>query len=165
VTSPDHFPATLGNAERWSTLAAVAVGVVGMFVLGVVFTAWTRDFRWLLLNLPFALMLWVLGRYAPSSYRLAGDGVHVVRRAGPCVIPYGTIRAVDRVPRSINGISVTGSKGVFGRFGRFWNTRLGLYRLYLTNRDSIVWLATTDGLVALSPDRPDEFIARLQTRI
>jgi hypothetical protein len=165
ASTADHFGATLGNAERWSTLAAVVVGIVGMFALGLVLMIQTGDLRWLMLNLPFAAMLWFLGRYAPSGYRLAGDGVHVERRAGPRVIPYAAIRAVDRAPRSIKGISVTGSKGVFGRFGRFWNTRLGLYRLYLTNRDSIVWLATTDGLVALSPDRPDEFLARLQSRI
>jgi hypothetical protein len=163
--SSDHFGATLGNGERWSTLAAVVLGLVGTFVLGLFLMIRTGDLRFLLLNLPFAVMLWFLGRYAPSGYRLAGDGVHVERRAGPCVIPYATIRAVDRAPRSLNGISVMGSKGVFGRFGRFWNSRLGLYRLYLTNRDSVVWLATTDGLVALSPDRPDEFLARLQARI
>jgi hypothetical protein len=57
-----------------------------------------------------------------------------------------------------------GSQGVFGRFGVFWNMRLGLYRLYLTNRDGVVWLATENGWVGLSPDRPDEFVQRLQSR-
>ena len=62
-------------------------------------------------------------------------------------------------------VSVFGSQGVFGRFGRFWNMRLGVYRLFLTNRDTIVWLATDDGWLGLSPDRPDEFIERLRTHL
>ena len=55
-----------------------------------------------------------------------------------------------------------GSQGVFGRFGTFWNFRLGVYRLYLTNRDAVIWLATETGWVGLSPDRPEEFLTQLQ---
>jgi len=117
------------------------------------------------LSLPFAVILFVIGRYAPQGYRLAADGVHVERRAGPRVIPYRTIRSADRVARPLAGISVTASKGLFGRFGRFWNSTLGSYRLFLTNRDTVVWLQTTTGLIGISPDRPDEFVALLRTRI
>ena len=58
-----------------------------------------------------------------------------------------------------------GSKGVFGRFGRFWNPTLGFYRLYLGNRDRIVWLSTDNGWLGLSPDRPDEFVDRLRAHV
>jgi Bacterial PH domain len=139
--------------------------VVGLSILGVAFAMKSGNPRWMFLSLPFALILFVIGRYAPQGYRLAGDGVHVERRAGPRVIPYRTIRAADRVARPLAGISLTASKGIFGRFGRFWNTTLGFYRLFLTNRESVVWLQTSDGWVAISPDRPDEFVARLRTRI
>jgi hypothetical protein len=91
--------------------------------------------------------------------------VHSARRAGPVLIPYRRIRGADREARPVAGVSVFGSQGVFGRFGRFWNMRLGVYRLFLTNRDTIVWLATDDGWVGLSPDRPDDFIARLRARL
>ena len=136
-----------------------------MSVLGVVFTVRTGHPHWLFIGLPFSLFLLVVGRYAPSGYRLAGDGVHVERRAGPIVIPYRVIRAVDREPRSTKGFNVLGSRGVFGHFGRFWNTTLGFYRLYLSNRDDVVWLATQDGWIGLSPDRPDDFAARVRGRL
>jgi len=139
--------------------------VVGATLLGVVLTARTGDLRWLFLGLPVTLALLVLGRLAPIGYRLAGDGLHVLRKAGPRVIPYRAIRGVDRESRPVKGITITGSSGVFGRFGRFWNMRLGVYRLYLANRESVVWLATDDGWVALSPDRPGEFVERLQSRL
>ena len=132
-----------------------------MTVLGVVFTVKSGDPRWLFVGLPFTLMLFVAGRFAPTGYRLAGDGIQIERKAGAKVIPYRKIHGVDREERRVNGITAMGSTGIFGRFGRFWNPSLGFYRLYLTNREQIVWLATDAGLVGLSPDRPDEFVRSL----
>jgi hypothetical protein len=161
----EEFPATLGAAERWTSLAAVVVGIGGTTVLGIVVAAKTGEPRWVFLSLPLTVMLWVMARLRPLEYRLAADGVHVVRRTRPVVIPYRAIRGVDRERRPIKGLSVTASNGLFGRFGRFWNARLGFYRLYLTDSGAVVWLETSDGWVGLSPDRPDEFVARLRPRL
>jgi hypothetical protein len=160
----DRFGATLGPHERRATLAAVALGIVGTTVVGIVFTATSGELYWLFLSLPLALILFVMGRFAPLGYRLAGDGVHVERHVGAKVIPYHCIRGVDRAPRPLAGLTVNGSRGVFGRFGRFWNTTFGFYRLYVTNRESLVWLDTESGWVGLSPDQPDEFVERLRAR-
>jgi Bacterial PH domain len=143
----------------------VVLGVVVMSVLSVVFTVRSGESRWLFLSLPFTLVLLVIGRFAPTGYRLAGDGIHVERRAKPYVIPYRAIRDADQMARPVAGLSVMGSRGIFGRFGRFWNARLGFYRLFLSNGHRVVWLTTDDGWVGLSPDRPDEFIARLRARL
>lgn len=136
-----------------------------MTILGIVFAVQSGDPRWLFASLPFTLVLFVAGRFAPTGYRLATGGVQIERRAGPKSIPYGQIRGVDRTERRLNGIAALGSKGVFGRFGRFWNPSLGVYRLYLSNLANVVWLATDDGWVGLSPDRPEEFVERLQERL
>ena len=161
----DYFPATLGVRERWSTIVAVVIGVVVLSIAGIGFAVRTGDLRWMFLSLPFMLMIYVMGRFAPIGYRLAPDGVRVERRARSTVIPYRRIRGVDREPRSVAGLSTFGSQGVFGRFGTFWNMRLGFYRLYVTNRDAVVWLATDNGWVGLSPDRPVEFVEKLRPRL
>ena len=165
MSSPEVFGATLGSRERLSTLGAVALGVGGMTVLGIVLTADRGELGWLFLSLPFTLFLFVAGRFAPTGYRLGAEGVHVERRAGAAVIPYRRIRAVDREARPVRGLTLGGSAGIFGCFGRFWNARLGLYRLFLSNRDGVVWLATDGGWIGLSPDRPDEFVERLRARL
>jgi hypothetical protein len=143
----------------------VAFTVVGLSGLGIVMTARTGEPGWIFVPLPFALVLFFAGRYAPLGYRLAPDGVHVERKAGARIIPYRAIRGVDRAPRRLRGTSLAASKGIFGRFGRFWNASLGSYTLYLTNTDNVVWLSTDGGLVALSPDRPDEFVEALERRL
>lgn len=133
--------------------------------VGVVLAVRNGDPRWLLVSLPFTLLLWIFGRLAPTAYTLGGDGVHIHRRAGVLVIPYRTIRAVDTEPRSLAALTTFGSRGLFGHFGRFWSPRLGSFRLYLANRRDVVWLATDGGWVGLSPDRPREFVERLQRRL
>jgi hypothetical protein len=138
--------------------------VIVLSVAGIWRAVTTGDPRWMFLSLPFMLMIYVMGRFAPSGYRLIPDGVRVERRARSTVIPYRRIRGVDRQARPVAGLSMFGSHGLFGRFGTFWNMRLGFYRLYVTNRDAVVWLATDDGWVGLSPDRPDEFVRRLEGR-
>ena len=146
-------------------MAAVALGVVVLSVVGVVFMARSGDPIWLLLAVPFTLVLWVFGRFAPTGYALGGDGVQVHRRAGVLVIPYRAIRGCDGERRSLSGLTLFGSRGIFGHFGRFWSPRLGNYRLYLANTRDVVWLATESGWVALSPDRPGEFLERLRRRL
>lgn len=115
--------------------------------------------------MPLTLALLLMARFAPVGYRLASEGVYVERRAGPKVISYRDIRSVDRAPRPLAGITMMGSNGVFGRFGQFWNLRLGFYRLFVSDRGKVVWLQTTRGWIALSPDRPDEFVERLRARL
>ena len=139
--------------------------VGGTLVLGLVMTVRSADLRWLFLSPPCAVMLWIAARLAPTGYRLAPDGLHVERRAGRKLIRYRDIRAVDRIPRAVGGLTMGGSNGLFGRFGSFWNPRLGFYRLFLSNTDAVVWLSTARGLVGLSPERPDEFCLRLSQRM
>jgi len=127
-----------------------------------VLTARTGELLWLFLSLPFTLLLLAMSRFAPTGYRLGPDGLAVERRVGPKVIPYRDIRAIDRAPRPLGGISMMGSNGILGRFGHFWNSRLGFYRLYVTDRDKVVWLETSRGWIAVSPDQPNEFVERLR---
>ena len=137
----------------------------GTTIAGVILMVRTHDFRWLFLSLPFSLMLLVAARYAPRGYRLAPDGLRIHRRAGDVRIAYRDIRTVDRAARRLKGLTFAGSSGLFGRFGRFWNSQLGVYRLFLSNTHSIVWMRTADGWAAVSPDRPDDFQAQLEVRI
>jgi len=137
----------------------------GTTIFGLFMIVRTHDVRWLFLSLPFSVMLLVASRYAPVGYRLGADGIHIERKAGVKIIPYREIHGVDRASRSVKGITFAGSSGLFGRFGRFWSPRLGFYRLFLSNTQSVVWLSTSGGWVALSPDRPEEFAARLEARL
>jgi hypothetical protein len=121
----------------------------------------------LLLPIPFALMFLASARLAPKAYRLGADGLHVERRgATDVVVPYRDIRSVDRVRRRLIGLGA-GSNGFLGRFtfARAWRPGLGAYRVLVTNGSDVVWLETSRGWIAISPERPDEFVALLRAKI
>jgi Bacterial PH domain len=143
----------------------VVLFVGGGSIGGVMATAKTGDPRWLLACLLLTLALWLMARFAPTGYVLTADGVRVERRIASVTIPYTTIRAADTAPRSLAGLTLFGSRGVFGHFGTFWSPRLGNFRLFVTDRHRVVWLATERGWVGLSPDRSDEFLALLRARL
>jgi len=123
---------------------------------------------WLLLfPLPIGLIFLASARLAPKAYRLGADGVHVERRGtADLVVPYRDIHDVDRVRRALVGFGA-GSNGFLGRFtfGRGWRPGLGAYRLLLTNSYDVVWLESTRGWIALSPERSDDFVTRLRSRL
>ena len=52
-----------------------------------------------------------------------------------------------------------GNGGMFSFTGHFVNHPLGRYRAFVTDPARTVVLALPEGVVVVSPDRPDEFIA------
>jgi hypothetical protein len=119
------------------------------------------------LPLPFVVIFGATARLAPKAYRLASDGLYVERRGASDVrVAYRLIRSVDRERRSLLGLGA-GSSGFLGcfTFGRAWRPGLGRYRLLLSHARAAVWLDTSEGWIAISPDRPDAFIAGLRARL
>ncbi|HET8577410.1 MAG TPA: PH domain-containing protein [Methylomirabilota bacterium] len=135
------------------------------FLLSVAMVASSGDLGLLILPLPFLLGLWLLQGFAPAGFTLEEDGIRIERRWLSRLLPYATIRAVDREPRSLGGVGAVGLNGLFGSQGPRWNPRTGWHYLAITNTADLVYLHTTGGLVVLSPSRPDEFAARLGRRL
>lgn len=136
-------------------------------VAGLALATANEQAAWLLLPLPFLLIFAATARLAPRAYRLAADGVHVERWGAADVrVPYRVIRRVDRERRSLLGLGA-GSNGFLGRFtfGRAWRPGFGRYRLLLSDARAAVWVDTGEGWVAISPDRPDAFVAGLRARL
>ena len=150
--------------ERRTTLAAMIVGIGVATLIGVVGMAQTGNIAWLFLSLPFTVVLFVMAQFAPRGYRITPEGLRIERTLRDRVIPWRDVRGVDDEARQLTGISVTASRGIFGWFGWFWSVRFGLYQLFVTDRRRIVWLRTERGLVGVSPDRPEEFVARVRER-
>ena len=54
---------------------------------------------------------------------------------------------------------IWGNGGMFGFTGRFSNAALGRYRAYVTDHKRTVVIETPQGILVVSPDRPEHFIA------
>jgi hypothetical protein len=141
-------------------------GILAPLVVGAVLTATRADPEWLFIGLPFMGITWVASLYAPRGYVLTPEGLRIERRAGDLVVPYAAVLGVDRDRRGLACFGAA-SNGFLGwyTFGRAWRPGSGPYRLALTNRRDVVWLRTTRGWIAISPDPPDAFVDRLRERL
>ena len=92
---------------------------------------------------------------APLGYEVAQDRLVIVRRFGSIEIRFSDLKESGIVSRSQLG-SLTrrfGVGGVFGYFGRFSSSSLGLIHLYITQQKNFVLIITTSGQkIILSPD-------------
>jgi PH (Pleckstrin Homology) domain-containing protein len=165
-TRASSFPATLGRRQRLVTgVLGIGVGVGGPFLLSVALVATSGDPSLLILPLPFLGGLWMIQGLAPSGFTLEADGVRLERRWRPRLLPYAAILRCDRERRRVGGALALGLNGLFGSQGWRWNPSTGWHYLAITNTEDLVYLHTTAGLIVISPSRPDEFVARLASRL
>jgi hypothetical protein len=160
------YPATLGTRQR------IIAGVIGLglgigvpIVTSVVLVATTGDPALVIFPLPFLGAVWVIQGLAPSGFTLEDRALRIERRWLSRKLPYSAVRSVDRTARPIGGLLALGLNGLFGSHGLRWNPRTGLHYLAITNTTDLVYLSTTNGLVVISPSRPDEFVADLERRL
>jgi hypothetical protein len=106
---------------------------------------------------------WLL---APAGFELQGRELIVRRRILAVRIRLEDIRAVDRLADQdlVGSIRLGGNGGLFGWYGRYWNRRLGPFRLYATRRTGMVRIDTERELFVLSPADPDAFVTALLQR-
>lgn len=163
---PETFDAVLGMRQRWiSGVGGIGVGFGVPFLLSVLLVATSGDMLFLILPLPFLGALWVAQGFAPSGYTLDDVGLVLERRWFRRVLPYAAITEMDRRQRPVGGLGTVGLNSLFGSHGLRWNPRTGRHYVFITRTSDLVWLTTSRGLVALSPERPAEFTTRLAGRL
>jgi hypothetical protein len=164
--SEQRFEAVLGTRQRWiSGLGGIGLGFGVPFVLSVLLVATSGDMLFLILPLPFLGALWAAQGFAPSGYTLTDRGLVLERRWFRRVLPYAAITQIDGRQRSVGGLGAVVVNSLFGSHGLRWNPRTGRHYIFITRTSDLVWLTTSSGLVALSPERPAEFTAQLAGRL
>lgn len=108
-------------------------------------------------------LCWALG---PKAFSIQGGRLRIERPLRSVDVPLAAIRAAGPLPDGAlrGSLKVAGSGGLFGYYGRFWNRRLGAFRLYATRRTGLVVVDTGDERFVLSPDPADRFLDALLSR-
>ncbi|HVM18607.1 MAG TPA: PH domain-containing protein [Egibacteraceae bacterium] len=101
---------------------------------------------------------------SPRGYRIEPSGqLRVLRRV------FGSkqlrVESAQRTATLLGagGLRLAGSGGVFGWYGWFWRRETGRYRAYVTDRSRLVACHGPDGLIIVSPEDPEAFIAAVGT--
>ncbi len=111
-----------------------------------------------LLIIPFS---WA---YSPKEYLLTDDAVVIKRPAKDIVIPYTSIKSVNKKDSLGNRmIRQIGDGGLFSFSGTFRSREEGKMKMYVKNTNYIVIMAGEKYVI--SPDERDEFMMMLNSRL
>lgn len=159
-----RFKAPWGVMLAGMTLFSCVL-LVGIAVIGL--TTGPRESVWWLLGMVvmpltilFVSMLFVIRGFVIT------DDMLIVQRLGWNTRLSLTDFVSARVdPEAIKrSIRLFGNGGMFCFTGTFRNKHLGTYRAFANDMSRSVVLKFTDRTVVVTPDRPDEFAARLNSR-
>ncbi len=162
MTDGERFHAPWGRALTFTTALCLLL-LVGIAILG-------------LLTRPRDLLLWKLGMivmplsmlliapfFAIRGYVLDADSIRVLRPGWKTTVKLAGLRSATRNADAMSrSIRTLGNGGLFCIAGVFHNNTLGTYRAFATDPARAVVLKFQDRTVVLTPDRPDEFVAKIR---
>lgn len=141
---------------RYDRMAKVATPLACAVILGIGLIPHVPAFAWGIA----ALIIVLSWAWAPRGY-VVGDGFLTVQRpVGSVRIPLDDIReARPAAPGDLSGcIRLMGSGGVFGYFGLFRTSKLGVSRWFVTDRSKAIVVFTSPRTLVLSPADTDGFL-------
>lgn len=102
--------------------------------------------------------------FRPIDYKVTNEKLIIHRLIMNVTIERKNIKSIESIDRKNISWSLrtAGVGGLFGYFGKFFNSKLGSMTWYATRRDRTVLVTTNDGKkIILTPDNPTKFIADL----
>lgn len=156
------FRAPWGALLKVMTSLSVFI-LVGVAVVGVCVGP-RGNVLWILgmVVIPL-LMLVVAAFFTIRGYALAGDTLLVQRLGWNSKVDLSDLTSVEIDPQAmIRSIRTFGNGGMFCFAGAFHNKKLGSYRVFATDPKRSVVLKCTKRVVVVTPDRPEEFAAKIR---
>jgi hypothetical protein len=141
-------------------LTALTAISTGMIVMAVTFV-WSQGAR-----LTPVLMLGILAvplALTVRGYELAPGELRIRRLWWDTRWPLdGAITAAVRPDVMARSWRLWGNGGMFAVSGRFSNAALGRYRAFVTDFKRTVVIETPRGIVVVSPEHPEQFVAAIE---
>jgi hypothetical protein len=145
----------------WGTELTVLTLLSSATILGAAAVAWSRGgsvvaaLLLVILAIPLALTI--------RGYALAPGELRIRRLWWDTRWPLdGPIKASVRPQVMARSWRLWGNGGMFAISGHFSNAALGRYRAFVTDFKRTVVVETPRGIVVVSPDRPDQFVAAVE---
>ena len=162
-------------AASWSDGLKVMTVLASLLLAGAAGYLLRLGFDWasLTVRVPFlaggaallAVYMLCYG-FAPQGYEIDETHLTIKRPLRGIKLPLASITgaaAIDRAQLKWS-LRLCGVSGLFGFYGLYWKSGMGVYRLYAANCANLV-LVRTDRVYVLSPDDAAGFLETLRPRI
>ena len=158
----DTFSAPWGTLLIATTSLAVGI-LVGVPIIGLT-TGPRGEIPWFILMIMMPLTILLIGiLFTIRGYIVTGDTLLVQRLFWNTRVSLANLRSVEADPKSMaKTIRTWGNGGMFCFSGMFRNKKLGSYRAFVTDPKRSVVLKFSDQTIVVTPDRPEEFVARIK---
>lgn len=154
------YKTSLGKSAKILTIGSTllfAFIIIGQYLIA---EDWVNAI-FLCTAIALALIYFITFGFRPLSYCLTNDELIIHRLFTDVKIHRNNIKNVELLNQdSIRGsIRTFGVGGLFGYYGKFFNSRLGGMTWYATRTDRMVMIDTIDGKkIIITPDDPDKFV-------
>ncbi len=147
-----EFSASYDRTSKILTAVFAIVPAIAFAATGVL---WILVAAGLLLLLCYA--------FSPRRYEVLPGELRIRRLAGAVTIPRSAVRAARKARGDdmSGAIRLGGNGGLFGYYGFFRTSGLGMCRWYVTNRRNAVVVFTDSKTLVVSPDDPELFLDAL----
>jgi len=156
------FDTSLDRTAQFLTVG-IALLFIGIAVAPLFYAADNYSGSGLLLII-FAFIYGISFLYSPRSYELNETHFIVKRPIGNVVINRREIKSALKTEKSKLSWSVRtfGVGGLFGYFGKFWNSEFGHMTWYATRMDRAILIVTNAGKkIVVTPNEPDQFLSAI----
>lgn len=152
---------------RLSLFSTIVTGAVTISLVIGVFIKWNsgRDEALILLGVLIGLLA-VSFYYYPLSIEASDKNLIIHRLFRDKILPYGSIRSVERCFPSLGGLRLCGSGGFLGYWGYFSDIVIGNYFGYYGKRSQCILVKLTDGKqYVISCEQPEEMISAVSEHL
>jgi len=151
------FAAPLGREVK-------VLSAIGAVLIGTPIVVQLSRGYWLI-PVVFSAILVIATALIVRGYELVPGELRVRRLWWATPIALGPSACAKIQPNAMQGSwRVWGNGGIFAITGHFSGSGLGRYRAFVTDPVRTVVLDTGAGIVVVSPDRPEEFVAAVGPR-
>jgi hypothetical protein len=135
--------------------------LVGMALFGLLASGTSVS----MVLLPMAVLLGTLP-FMVCGYVLRDDELLIERFGWGIHVPLREVESAVADPEAIRGsIRLCGSGGLFGFFGWFRNSKLGVYRAYGTDPKLCVVVKLNNRTIVVTPDDPQRFVFEVEAML
>jgi Bacterial PH domain len=153
------FKTSIDNLAKILTIGFVVVA----FAITAVQYYYAFDSGLPIFTLLFLLFLFVAGYlFAPHNYSIFADIVLIHRPIFNVKIKRINIKSVEIIAQKkiSNAWRLFGVGGLFGYYGKYWNTEMGTMTFYATRTAEAILIQTFDNKkIVLTPDNPEAFLS------
>ena len=149
----------------------VTVAVTALFAVTIIFLLFpitslsiTGSF---FIAILIGVVYFITYSFRPIDYEITDREIIIHRLIGNVKILREQIITAESIEKKKISwaLRVFGVGGLFGYYGKFTNTQLGMMTWYATRRDKLILVKTQSGKkIILTPDDPEKFVEELNNK-